>query len=258
LLQLAQATATLANNGLYRPPHLVHATVDARTGVITPQIVKPDHQIPLKQENLNIVKDAMADVVRLGTARKAFVGATYQAAGKTGTAQVYSLHGHYRFNKVDERLRDHALFMGFAPVDHPRIAVALILENAGWGASEAAPVARKVFDYWMAKGQDTPPAAGSAEAAVDQVLGHVAVGLAGEDALSGLPNHPVDDHASNDEPAPMPVDEPVSTPVDELAPTPVDGPAPVPAQTPVVSAIQPPQPARPPARLAQQFSSDRP
>jgi penicillin-binding protein 2 len=234
LLQLAQATATLANNGLYRPPHLVHATVDARTGAITLQIVKPDHQIPLKQENLDVVKDAMADVVRLGTARKAFVGATYQAAGKTGTAQVYSLHGHYRFNQVDERLRDHALFMGFAPVDHPRIAVALILENAGWGASEAAPVARKVFDYWMAKGQDTPPAAGSAEAAVDQVLGNVAVGLAGDDALSGLAGHPTDDRVSN------------------------DGPAPILAEVSAVAADQPPQPARPAARLAQQFSSDLP
>ena len=76
----------------------------------------------------------------------------YQAAGKTGTAQVFSLRGgHYRASAIDERLRDHALFMGFAPLEHPRIAVALIVENAGWGASVAAPVARKVFDYWLAK-----------------------------------------------------------------------------------------------------------
>jgi penicillin-binding protein 2 len=181
ILQLAQATATLANNGLYRAPHLVHATVDARSGKITPQIVQPDHQIPLKQANIDVVKNAMADVVRVGTARRSFVGAPYQAAGKTGTAQVYSLRGaHYRASQVDERLRDHALFMGFAPVDHPRIAVAVILENGGWGASVAAPVVRKVFDYWLEKGVDTPPPSGSAEAAVDHVLNQVAVDLVGE------------------------------------------------------------------------------
>lgn len=94
----------------------------------------------------------MADVVRAGTARRAFANAPYQAAGKTGTAQVFSLRGaRYRASAIDERLRDHALFMGFAPLEHPRIAVALIVENAGWGASVAAPVARKVFDYWLAK-----------------------------------------------------------------------------------------------------------
>ena len=65
---------------------------------------------------------------------------------------MFSLRGgHYRASAIDERLRDHALFMGFAPLEHPRIAVSLIVENAGWGASVAAPVARKVFDYWLAK-----------------------------------------------------------------------------------------------------------
>ena len=107
---------------------------------------------PLKQANVDVIKNAMADVVRAGTARRAFANAPYQAAGKTGTAQVFSLRGaRYRASAIDERLRDHALFMGFAPLEHPRIAVALIVENAGWGASVAAPVARKVFDYWLAK-----------------------------------------------------------------------------------------------------------
>jgi len=150
LLQLAQGTATLANSGLYRKPHLVHAVRDPRTGVAEPTKSAPDYQIPLKQQNVDVVKSAMADVVRVGTARRAFAGASYQAAGKTGTAQVFSLRGaHYRASEVSERLRDHALFMGFAPVDHPRIAVSLIVENAGWGASAAAPLARKVFDYWL-------------------------------------------------------------------------------------------------------------
>src|SRR5690606_15471506 len=90
-------------------------------------------------------------VIRMGTARHAFAGAAYQAAGKTGTAQVYSLRGaKYKANTVDERLRDHALFMAYAPVENPQIAVALIVENSGWGATVAAPIARKVFDYWLA------------------------------------------------------------------------------------------------------------
>jgi penicillin-binding protein 2 len=150
LLQLAQATSTLANDGLYRKPHLVHAIEDPRTGDFKVMPSTPDRQIPLHKENLDVVKGAMADVTRVGTARQAFRGAAYQAAGKTGTAQVYSLRGaRYHANAVDERLRDHALFMGFAPTDHPHIAVALIVENAGWGASVAAPIARKVFDYWL-------------------------------------------------------------------------------------------------------------
>src|SRR5690606_17740312 len=101
-------------------------------------------------ENLQVIRNAMADVLRKGTARRAFAGAAYQAAGKTGTAQVYSLRGSkYKASEVDERLRDHALFMAYAPVEHPQIALALIVENGGWGATVAAPVARRIFDYWL-------------------------------------------------------------------------------------------------------------
>jgi penicillin-binding protein 2 len=152
LLQLAQATSTLANNGLYRQPHLVHSLQNAQTGDIKIVESTPEYRIPLKQHNVDVIKSALADVVRVGTASRAFAGAPYQAAGKTGTAQVFSLKGaRYRANAIDERLRDHALFMGFAPVNHPRIAISLIVENAGWGARAAAPIARKVFDYWLAK-----------------------------------------------------------------------------------------------------------
>lgn len=168
LLQLAQATSTLANNGLFRRPHLVHAIRDPRTGEVAPTKSAPDYQIPLKQQNLDIVKAAMADVVKSGTARRAFQGAPYAAAGKTGTAQVYSLRGgHYRASAIDERLRDHALFMGFAPVDKPRIAVALIVENGGWGASAAAPIARKVFDYWLVEREKQQKMAQASEPAAE-------------------------------------------------------------------------------------------
>lgn len=160
LLQLAQGTSTLANSGAYRKPHLVHATRDTHTGVVTPTPSTPEYRIPLKQENVDFIKSAMVGVVRSGTARRAFAGAAYQAAGKTGTAQVFSLRGsQYRAHELDERLRDHALFMGFAPADKPRIAVALLVENAGWGASVAAPIARTVFDYWLSR--PAKPTAGS-------------------------------------------------------------------------------------------------
>lgn len=150
LLQLAQATSVLANNGVYMKPHLVRRITDPITGNFIYPVTGEQYKIPLKAEDLRVVREAMVDVIRKGTARHAFEGAGYQAAGKTGTAQVYSLRGaKYRASTVDERLRDHALFMAYAPVDDPQIAVALIVENGGWGASVAAPVARKVFDYWL-------------------------------------------------------------------------------------------------------------
>jgi len=154
LLQLAQATAVLANDGVYMPPHLVRHIEDPRSGQGRPTVTQPTHTIPLKPRNLKIIRDAMADVLARGTARSAFANAPYRAAGKTGTAQVYGLRGtRYRMQAVNERLRDHALFMAYAPVQDPQIAVALIVENEGWGATGAAPIARVVLDYWLL----TPP-----------------------------------------------------------------------------------------------------
>lgn len=150
LLQLAQATAVLANDGTYMKPHIVSLVENPQTGDVTRTVTKPSYTIALKPENLKVVQDAMADVTRIGTARGAFKGTTYQAAGKTGTAQLYSLNGgKYHAGSVDERLRDHALFIAYAPVEDPRIAIALIVENGGWGATAAAPIARKLFDYWL-------------------------------------------------------------------------------------------------------------
>lgn len=150
LLQLAQATAVLANGGAYMKPHLVNMIEDPQTGSMVRTVTDPLYTIPLKRENLQVIKNAMVDVLRKGTARRAFAGAHYQAAGKTGTAQVFSLRGaKYNANAVDERLRDHSLFMAYAPVDDPQIALALIVENGGWGGTVAAPIARQVFDYWL-------------------------------------------------------------------------------------------------------------
>ncbi|MBC7203956.1 MAG: penicillin-binding protein 2 [Pusillimonas sp.] len=150
LLQLAQATAVLANKGVYMKPHLVNLVRNAQTGLLKKTVSEPSHVVDLKPENLQVIEQALAGVVNEGTARAAFEGVNYQAAGKTGTAQVFSLRGaEYKAGEVTERLRDHALFMAYAPVGKPRIAVALIVENSGWGSTVAAPIARRVFDYWL-------------------------------------------------------------------------------------------------------------
>ena len=150
LLQLAQATAVLANGGTYMRPHLVDIVRNAQTGLLEQTVTEPSHVVPLKRANVDVINRALVGVVNEGTARRAFAGAKYQAAGKTGTAQVYSLRGaKYDASAVDERLRDHALFMAYAPAENPKIALALIIENGGWGSTAAAPLARKVFDYWL-------------------------------------------------------------------------------------------------------------
>jgi penicillin-binding protein 2 len=150
LMQLAQATAVLANDGTYMRPHLVRAIKNPTSGEERLTVAEASHRIPLKTEHLQAIKRALADVTVSGTARQAFAGAPYQTAGKTGTAQVYSLKGaKYQSSAIDERLRDHALFMAFAPLKDPKIAIAVLVENAGWGGSVAAPIARKVFDEWL-------------------------------------------------------------------------------------------------------------
>jgi penicillin-binding protein 2 len=158
LMQLAQATAVLANDGNYMKPHLVRTIKNARTDEQTQTVVEAAYKIPLKKENLQVVKRALAEVTVSGTAAGAFVGAPYTTAGKTGTAQVYSLRGaKYQSSAIDERLRDHSLFMAFAPVTQPKIAIAVIVENAGWGGSVAAPIVRKVFDAWLSRDPKNKP-----------------------------------------------------------------------------------------------------
>ena len=92
----------------------------------------------------------MIDVNKFGTSAQAFTGAGYQAAGKTGTAQVFSLNSkNYSHSATPEFLRDHALFIVFAPADKPKIAIAMVVENAGFGAAQAAPIARRALDYFI-------------------------------------------------------------------------------------------------------------
>ncbi len=149
MLQLAHATAILANGGKVMRPHVVKAIHDPRDGSRTPTVPKESYTIPLKPEYLALVKQGMVEVNKFGTGRVAFAGAEYVAAGKTGTAQVIGIKQGEKYDakKIAERFRDHSLFMAFAPADDPKVALALIVENGGFGAQAAAPIARKVFDY---------------------------------------------------------------------------------------------------------------
>ncbi|RZF31116.1 penicillin-binding protein 2 [Paraburkholderia sp. UYCP14C] len=163
ILQLAHATATLANNGVVMKPHLVRDIENPISKETRPVVRDPSDKIAVKQQDIDFIKRAMEGVVTNGTAAKVFAGAPYQAAGKTGTAQVYSLQGaNYKGHAIPENLRDHALFIAFAPVEQPKIALALIVENGGWGAESAGPIARKVLDYYLI-GKNKP---GAEEAAV--------------------------------------------------------------------------------------------
>ncbi len=149
-IQLAQATAVLANNGVMFRPHLVRHIADTKTGEQRPIEPQPLRDLQLKQQHLDVIHRAMVGVNKEGTGTRAFAGAPYEAAGKTGTAQVYSLKGaDYKASAIKKELRDHALFIAYAPVDKPKIALAVLVENGGFGAQSAAPIARMVLDYYL-------------------------------------------------------------------------------------------------------------
>jgi len=149
MLQLAHATATIANNGLKMRPHIVREVLDVETKAPTPVAKEPIGQLQLSLENLDIIKRAMIGVNIQGTSATSFVGAQYVSAGKTGTAQVFTVKQNEKYNAatVDERMRDHALFIAFAPADEPKVALAMVVENSGFGAQNAAPIARRVLDF---------------------------------------------------------------------------------------------------------------
>ncbi len=149
-IQLASATATLANNGVMFRPHLVRNIVDTRSGEKRPVEPQPLRDLGWKQKNLEVIHRAMIGVNKEGTGARAFAGAEYTAGGKTGTAQVFSLKGsQYKESAIKKNLRDHALYIAYAPMDKPKIALAVLVENGGFGAQSAAPIARMVLDYYL-------------------------------------------------------------------------------------------------------------
>ncbi|HEX7810831.1 MAG TPA: penicillin-binding protein 2 [Burkholderiales bacterium] len=168
-LQLAQATAILANDGRVFRPHVVKHIQDSQTDALTTIEPQPIAQVPLKDDNVRRVRDAMVDVTRPGgTAAWAGMNAKYLFAGKTGTAQVIGMKGQkYDEDRIHERHRDHALFIAYAPADDPKIALAILVENGGHGGSTAAPIARQVIDFYLL-GKEPPPPKPAAAAEQEQ------------------------------------------------------------------------------------------
>jgi penicillin-binding protein 2 len=152
MLQLALATGTLAAGGERHKPHLVREVVDVVNNerrAIGTERMEP---VRIKPEHLAEIRRALVGVNLEGTSASAFRGASYTSGGKTGTAQVIAIKQGEKYNaaKLAEFHRDHALYMAYAPAENPKIAIALVVENAGFGAQNAAPIARRIFDYWVA------------------------------------------------------------------------------------------------------------
>ncbi len=150
-LQLATAIATIANNGVMFRPHIVNYIEDNRTLERSTIEPNPLRTLDVKKQHLEVIQQALIGVNKEGTSARSFIGAGYVSAGKTGTAQVIAMKQGEKYveSKVHEFHRDHALFIAYAPADDPKIALAVIVENAGFGARHAAPIARKVLDYYL-------------------------------------------------------------------------------------------------------------
>lgn len=151
-LQMANATAIMANSGTAFKPHLVQQVIDAKTGKARLIGNQPARKLPFQPAHFDYIKHGMQMVLQPGgTAWRLGQGLQYSMAGKTGTAQVVQIKQGAKYNAaaLAEQYRDHSWFIAFAPVDKPRIAVAVIVENAGFGAAAAAPIARQLFDFYM-------------------------------------------------------------------------------------------------------------
>ncbi|MGP5222500.1 penicillin-binding protein 2 [Psychrobacter celer] len=155
-LQVANATAMTASKGQHITPHLLKSSDGAADVKI---ISKPDGKIDYngKPSDWLLMHDAMESVIKNGTGRRIYTS-KYRIAGKTGTAQVKSIAQGKRYDKsaLDKRHWDHAWFSGFAPVDDPQIALAVLVENGGGGSTVAAPIGRALFDYWVLQRHDDP------------------------------------------------------------------------------------------------------
>lgn len=289
MLQMAQALATVLNNGVKHKPHLVIATQDSTTKQNTPTPRAEPVNLGYKPENLAVIKKAMVAVTQQGTSTRVFQGAQYLSGGKTGTAQAVGVAQGAKYNasKLEEHQRDHSLYIAFAPAEDPKIAIALIVENAGFGAAAAAPIARRVFDYYLmglypseedialtrqgksanpvgtprpaAEAAWPPPPANSAANAAMPAASAASMPL----AAASAPQAVAASYASTGYPAtpaihpafapPAPPVAPAAAPAAAAASAP--GTAPV-APTPVVaparpaSAMQPPRPAVRPAAAA--------
>jgi len=151
MLQLASATATLVSGGQRYKPRLVREIEDVITGQrqhVASDALEP---LPLKPEHVALIREALHGVTQEGTSTRVFAGAPYASGGKTGTAQAVGVRQNEKYNaaKLDEYKRDHSLYIAAAPIDAPTVVLAVVVENAGFGAAAAAPIARRVFDYLL-------------------------------------------------------------------------------------------------------------
>ena len=159
-LQLALATAAIANKGqLLTPQVMMHS--QSKNGDFFEERNPKAQQIPIKDiSNWELIIEAMKQTVygKFGTAKRLNNKLQYSLAGKTGTAQVFGLdpEEEYIAENIEEKLRDHALFTGFAPIEDPQVAIAIIVENAGSGSSKAAPLARELLDEYFIKNPVEP------------------------------------------------------------------------------------------------------
>jgi len=151
-LQLAHAMATLANQGKKFRPHITASLQDTTTGQQVSRTVLSAVDLGYKPEHVQAVLEAMHGVTIEGTSAGVFAGSSYRSGGKTGTAQAVTIGQSERYDagKLLESQRDHSLYVAFAPLEAPQVALAVVVENAGFGAAHAAPIARRVFDYLLA------------------------------------------------------------------------------------------------------------
>ena len=151
MLQLASATATLVSGGQRFKPRLVREVQDVVTGEVRRVAHDALEALPLNPEHVDLIKRALYGVTQEGTSTRVFAGASYQSGGKTGTAQAVGIGKGEKYNaaKLEEHQRDHSLYIAMAPIQTPTVALAVVVENSGFGAAAAAPIARRVFDYLL-------------------------------------------------------------------------------------------------------------
>jgi penicillin-binding protein 2 len=151
MLQLASATATLVSGGQRFQPRLVREVENVLTGERKRVVGEDVSPLPLQPEHVEIIRKALQGVTTEGTSARSFLGAPYASGGKTGTAQAVGVRQNEKYDaaKLEEHKRDHALYMAAAPIDNPTVALAIVVENAGFGGQSAAPIARRVFDYLL-------------------------------------------------------------------------------------------------------------
>jgi len=152
MLQLASATATLVTGGQRFRPRLVREIEDVITAQRQRVASDSMEPLPLKAEHAELIRKALYGVTQQGTSTRVFAGAPYTSGGKTGTAQAVGVKAGEKYNaaKLEEHKRDHSLYIAAAPIDAPTVVLAVVVENAGFGAEAAAPIARRVFDYLLA------------------------------------------------------------------------------------------------------------